>query len=171
MAGPFPEAVLYDIGNRMNSGLVTDVNVLDSLHGSAGLVIQVKKRTKMHDEFPRSIIMSALSASSLFRLIIVVDEDINIYSADDVMWALATRVDPKKDIIAFGADGIAPLPPGRGKDGKMGFDATYPFDGKFTFERRKYPKVNLEKWFTRGEIEHAQANQSDYAKFLAESRY
>jgi 4-hydroxy-3-polyprenylbenzoate decarboxylase len=120
------------------------------------------------------LITAAFASSAYLRFVIVVDEDINIYNAEDVMWALSTRVDPRKDLIILNSDTPSSVPVGRrahGKECKMGFDATAPFDQKFTFKRWKYPSVNLEQWFTPQEIADVRARQNEYARFLAEDRY
>jgi len=174
-SGSFVEAIFYDIGNRIRSGLVQDVNVLDCMHGYAGVIIQVGKRSRAEDEFAKTLILAAFAASSILQMVIVVDEDINIYSADDIIWALITRVDPKKDIITFGLDetGMAEASsPGRtGRMGRIGFDATVPFENKFKFARKQHPQVDLEKWFSRENIAKLRAQQNEYAKFIASNRF
>ncbi len=42
--------------------------------------------------------MAALTASELIKHVIVVDEDINVYDEEEVLWAVATRVDAATDI-------------------------------------------------------------------------
>jgi 3-polyprenyl-4-hydroxybenzoate decarboxylase len=104
---------------------------------------------------------------SPLQTIIVVDEDINIYNAEDVMWALTTRIFEKEDIIDLSLGKVAPRP---GIARKTGYDATIPFAHKSVLIRALYPKVNLEKWFTKEEIEKVRAQQSEYARFLADER-
>jgi 4-hydroxy-3-polyprenylbenzoate decarboxylase len=64
-------------------------------------IVQIKKR------FPgwgKQAIMSALGsgfAAAIVNWLIVVDEDIDIYNWDSVLFALATRVDPELDIVTF----------------------------------------------------------------------
>jgi gallate decarboxylase subunit C len=176
LSAAFAEAISYDIFNRIGSGsaVVKDLNILDFMHGSAGLVIQMTKKTGAHDEFARRLITAAFASSTYLRLVAIVDEDINIYNAEDVMWAIMTRVDPRKDIIILNSDASSSIPIGRrahGKECKMGFDATAPFDNKFAFKRWKYPAVNLENWFTDKEISSARTQQNEYARFLSEDRY
>jgi 4-hydroxy-3-polyprenylbenzoate decarboxylase len=43
--------------------------------------------------------------------VIIVDEDIDPHSSEDVMWALSTRVDPERDVILFPPAGVNPLNP------------------------------------------------------------
>ena len=167
--GSFAAAMMYDIGNRVRPGFVQDVNVPDSMHGQAGIVIQVKKRSPVDDGFVRNLILAAFTASTNIQLAIVVDEDVNIYSADDILWALMTRVDPEQDVIAFSEPG-GPQPGRVGRQGRAGYDATIPFDKKFIYFRGTHPEVNLEKWFTKEEIERIRAEQSEYARFIAQNR-
>jgi 4-hydroxy-3-polyprenylbenzoate decarboxylase len=180
-SGSFVEAVIYDTCNHILPGLVENVSVLDSMHGNAGVVIQVKKKRREDDEFIKTLIMAAFTASVVLQLIIVVDEDINIYSAEDIIWVLMTRVKPKEDIIAFGMDeGVMPEVSGKsaaaslarlGRLGKLGFDATVSFEGKPLWSRKQHPKVELEKWFTGEEIARVRAQQNEYARFISEYRF
>ena len=114
-------------------------------------------------------------------MMVVVDEDVNIYSAEDVIWALMTRVAPKEDIISFGLSesGMAvtsertegPTLARVGRLGRLGFDATVPFDSKDVYARKRHPKVDLEKWFTKEDIDKVWAQQNEYARFIAENRF
>lgn len=180
-SGSFAEAAFYDIGNRLRSGLVRDVNVLDGMHGYAGVVIQVNKRSRTDDEFIKTLILATFGTSSILQMMVVVDEDVNIYSAEDVIWALMTRVAPKEDIISFGLSesGMAgtsertegPTLARIGRLGRLGFDATVPFDSKDVYARKRHPKVDLEKWFTKEDIDKVWAQQNEYARFIAENRF
>ena len=108
---------------------------------------------------------------------IAVDEDVDIYNADDVMWALESRVDPDKDILKLprGSRGIAAQPSELrergvgGWEGGMAFDATKPFNIANNFTRPHYPvdKIDLKKWFTEEQIKNIRLMQTDYAKTLA----
>ena len=64
-------------------------------------IVQIKKR---YPGWGKQAIMSALGsgfASAIMNWVIVVDEDIDIYNWDEVVFALATRVDPQLDILTF----------------------------------------------------------------------
>jgi 3-polyprenyl-4-hydroxybenzoate decarboxylase len=116
----------------------------------------------------------------------VVDPDINIYSMDDLMWALATRVDAKEGItiVAPGGMGQTFQPAERSSagakewtqsnikfSGAIGIDATVPYQYKEAFERASYPidVVSLKDWFTDEQIEKARSFQEPYAKWFGES--
>jgi 4-hydroxy-3-polyprenylbenzoate decarboxylase len=64
-------------------------------------IVQIKKR---YPGWGKQAIMSALGsgfAAAIINWLIVVDEDIDIYNWDEVLFALATRVDPQLDILTF----------------------------------------------------------------------
>ena len=42
--------------------------------------------------------MAALTADHTIRLVVVVDDDIDVYNEQEVLWAIATRVNAQKDI-------------------------------------------------------------------------
>ncbi len=55
--------------------------------------------------------MSTLGAEFYCKIVIVVDEDVDIFNLADVMWAVATRVRAEKDIAFIpGAKGAIPDP-------------------------------------------------------------
>lgn len=70
---------------------------------------------------------SLLPQFSMTKMLIVVDDDIDIRSWPDVMWALATRMDPERDLMLVERTPIDQLDfasPLEGLGGKVGFDAT-----------------------------------------------
>jgi len=151
-----------------------------------GVIFQVKKRRVRDEGFPKNILAAALSCSLGARFAMVVDPDINIYSMDDLMWALATRVDAKEGItiVAPGGMGQTFQPAERSSagakewtqsnikfSGAIGIDATVPYQYKEAFERASYPidVVSLKDWFTDEQIEKARSFQEPYAKWFGES--
>jgi 4-hydroxy-3-polyprenylbenzoate decarboxylase len=74
---------------------------------------------------------------SMTKMIVVVDEDIDIRSWADVMWALATRMDPGRDVMLVDRTPIDQLDfasPLEGLGGKIGFDATRKLGAETTRE-------------------------------------
>jgi 4-hydroxy-3-polyprenylbenzoate decarboxylase len=64
---------------------------------------------------------------SLTKIIVVVDNDINVHNINDVIWAVTTRVDPKRDITIIDnapTDSLDPSSPFLNMGSKMGIDAT-----------------------------------------------
>jgi 4-hydroxy-3-polyprenylbenzoate decarboxylase len=61
------------------------------------------------------------------KMVIVVDDDIDIRSWPDVMWALATRMDPARELMVLERTPVDQLDfasPLEGLGGKLGLDAT-----------------------------------------------
>lgn len=70
---------------------------------------------------------SLLPQFSMTKLVVVVDDDIDIRSWPDVMWAIATRMDPSRDLMLVDRTPIDQLDfasPLDGLGGKLGLDAT-----------------------------------------------
>lgn len=164
----FTEATLYQLAEHLSPGLVQDVNILHSMKGQMGAVFQVKKRRINDDRFAKMLIPLSFCAVSPLQLVIVTDDDINIYNAEDIIWALTTRLNNPEDIVDLSMGKVAPRP---GISRKNGLDATIPFEQKSMWRRSVYPDVNLEKWFTREQIEQVKNNQCEYARFLSSYRH
>jgi UbiD family decarboxylase len=99
-------------------------------HTSCGAFTAYVSMKKIADGEPQTAIMSALGTEFYTKHVIVVDDDVDIFDTNDVMWAVATRVRPDKDIFFIpGAKG-AILDPTSDPENftvtKMGIDATRP---------------------------------------------
>jgi len=180
------EACFFELAERISSGFCVDTHIPMCIPDWGGVIFQVKKRRVRDEGFPKNILAAALSCSLGARFAMVVDPDINIYSMDDLMWALATRVDAKEGItiVAPGGMGQTFQPAERSSagakewtqsnikfSGAIGIDATVPYQYKEAFERASYPidVVNLKDWFTDEQIEKARSFQEPYAKWFGES--
>ena len=72
-------------------------------------------------------VWSMLPQFNYTKMIIVVDDDIDVRNWDDIAWALATRMDPSRDLCVIGNTPIDYLDfasPDSGLGGKLGIDAT-----------------------------------------------
>ena len=171
------EATFFELAERIAPGICVDVYIPDFFKWGSGVIFQIRKERAQDEGFQRNILLSALADAPGMRMAIAVDEDVDIYNTEDVMWAIESRVDPDKDIIKLprGARGIAAQPTEvrergvGGWEGGVAFDATKPFNMAWRFERPHYPvdKVDLKKWFTEEQIKHARSIQTEYAKTLA----
>jgi 4-hydroxy-3-polyprenylbenzoate decarboxylase len=156
---------------------VVDAFVPISMQWGGGVIFQVRKSRAQDEGFQRNILVAALANAPGMRLAVAVDEDVDIYSADDVMWAIESRVDPDRDILRLprGQRGIAAQPMEvkqrgvGGWEGGVAFDATKPFIDAWKFERGPYPsnQIDLKKWLTEKQIAAVRAQQSEYAKSCA----
>ncbi len=180
------EACFFELAERISPGFCVDTHIPMSIPDWGGVVFQVKKRRQRDEGYPKNILHAALSCSLGARFGMVVDPDINIDSADDLIWALATRVDAKEGItiVAPGGMGQTFQPAERSsagdKDwtqsnikfsGAIGIDATVPYRYTDAFLRASYPTkvVNLKDFFTDEQIKLAQSYQEPYAKWFSEA--
>jgi len=173
---PVREACFYEIGESIVPGFVLDVNILHSLKSWAGVIFQVHKRRKRDEGYQRNLITAMLGCSPGLRLVVAVDEDIDIYNAEDVIWAITTRLDPGRDLITPGGGrGLDNFPIEKGGavaesvfEGGIGLDATIPMSLRWRFKQSKHPTdlVDLEKWFSPEQIASGKAVQCEYAKLM-----
>ena len=179
LCNPLREASFFDVADRICPGLIQDVNILDGFKSWGGVAMQIKKRRKRDEGYQRNLILGAFAAATGLNFVVVVDEDVNIYSAEDILWALSTRVDPNTDVVInpalrgvdnFPLEKLAPGSLRMGVSASIGFDATIPYLIKSKFEQGVHPKVDLSRWFTDEKISKARDMQCDYARLLAERR-
>jgi 4-hydroxy-3-polyprenylbenzoate decarboxylase len=178
------EACMYLLCERMQPGIIQDVNIPYCMTDWGGAIIQVRKRNKIEEGWQRNFMSAILSTSQGSRLVIAASEDTDIYDMDDIMWCLTTRVNPKTDILN-------PIPGGRGQtfmpaermtagdrqwtasntvfEGGMGIDATVPFGYESDFLRPVYAvnKVDLKKFFTEKDINNAKSRMHGWVHSLA----
>ncbi len=111
---------------------VQDVSLMPFLFNG---LISLKKR---FDGEPKNAMMAAFGAYSWLKYCVVVDEDVNVHSLDDVWWALATRSQPEKGLVLVGDSlGFPRKDKSAIHRGKLGMDATKPLEMKKEFERKK----------------------------------
>jgi UbiD family decarboxylase len=121
-----------------------------------GLFMVIIQMTGAIEEQVREALLTALFSPALLfsKTAIAVDDDINIYDAQDIMYALGTRVNPETDIIQIGGTQGIPydlslpaipeaLPLRRG--GKLAIDATKPPTAKKKM-RDKFKRVSPKGW-------------------------
>ena len=82
----------------------------------------------------KQVIPIVLGVDHYLKLVIVVDDDIDVFDESDVMWALATRMQADRDLVVISGSLGALLDPSaddRGVTAKLGIDATRPFGQPF----------------------------------------
>lgn len=177
----FRESWFLFLADAIRPGFVIDCNLLRSMPVWAAVVFQVRKTWRRDDGFQRNILAGALGMSQGLRMAIAVDEDVDIYSADDVLWALVTRVNPATDIwLGAGGRGQTLQPADRAAatvsetgaetafSGGLAIDATVPFEHKERFRRAQYAidKVNLTDWLSNEAIARAMALMPEYERLV-----
>ena len=100
-------------------------------------VVQISKRYPGQARRVMMALWGMLAQFSYTKTIIVVDEDINPRDWDDVAWAMATRMDPSRDVMLLEntpMDYLDFSSPRDGLAGKMGIDATNKIGSETTRE-------------------------------------
>ncbi len=164
------DGALLEYLDRLSPGLIVDVNALDSMK-QMGLVIQVRKRFRRDDAIVRNLIQTAFGLSMAWRMVLVVDADVDIYNADEILWTMSTRLDAQRNAIVIpepdqGIRAGGPLKP----VARVGLDLTAPKAQQQHYWRGDYPAVDLSRWFTPAQVAAATAEQGDYARVLARLR-
>jgi 2,5-furandicarboxylate decarboxylase 1 len=135
------EAAVY----RLVSRQVPGVQAVYFTHGGCGFyhaVVQIKKKM---EGTAKNAILGTFAAFPSLKMVIAVDEDVDITDAEDVEWALATRFRPDTGMIQIPAARGHELNPStdRGLGMKLGIDATAPYPRPQAFERVKMAAVDL----------------------------
>jgi UbiD family decarboxylase len=100
-------------------------------------VVQIAQQYEGH---ARQVLLAVMGAEPTWaKVVTVVDEDVNIYDMDDVMWAVLTRSRPDKDIITIPDTPTFYRDPHKDHWGRIGIDATAPFDRRPEFTRKRIP--------------------------------
>jgi len=99
----------------------------------------------------KNVALAAMTSHINIKNVIVVDPDVDIYSPAEIMWALSTRVDPKKDIFYIPYSQGHELDPAsdeRGVQTKMGIDATL-WEKKKNLKKVIYKKIDLNNYISK----------------------
>ena len=112
-------------------------------------IVQLKPEYEGH---AKHVMLKVFSSHLQYnKVCIVVDEDVDIHNFEDVWWAVMTRGRIDKDIMTLpGVPGFFRDPAGV-YSGRLGIDATKPFDMRDDFERKRVPglfDVNLKDYFS-----------------------
>jgi UbiD family decarboxylase len=104
-------------------------------HKTCGAFLAIVSMKKIAEGEPKMAMLTALGTELYTKQVIVVDDDVDIFDMDDVMWAVATRVKAEKDILLVPGVKSAIIDPTSDPNSftvtKMGIDATAPIDEAF----------------------------------------
>jgi 2,5-furandicarboxylate decarboxylase 1 len=90
----------------------------------------------------KHVIPIVLGVDHYVKLVIVVDDDIDIFDEAEVLWAVATRMQADRDLVVVSGSLGALLDPSadeRGVTAKLGIDATRPFGQPFAQKLSMHP--------------------------------
>ena len=135
------------------SKVVNCKNVLVTMGGGSWLhgIVQIEKKDPGD---PKKAIEAAFNGHKSMKHVVIVDEDVDIYSPNAIEWAIATRFQGDKDlVIKPDQPGSSLDPSGKHEAGKktlttkIGVDATIPTDvDKSKYEIVKYNKVDIDDY-------------------------
>lgn len=112
------------------------------------VVVKIRQEYEGHG---RQVLLAAFGAEPTWcKVCTVVDEDVDIYNLSDVAWAVLTRPRPDRimvidDVPSFYRD------PQKDHWGRVGIDATAPYDRRPEYERKRIPGsegIDLRKYLT-----------------------
>lgn len=157
MAGIPTEASILTMCEKALPGNVKNVYAATPGGGKYMAVIQFSKTKPVDEGRQRQAALLAFSAFSELKHIILVDDDVDLFDMNDVIWAMNTRFQGDADIITIPGVRCHPLDPSsdptmspsirdHGIACKTIFDCTVPFALKDHFYRSKFKKVDPAKW-------------------------
>ncbi|WP_138493590.1 UbiD family decarboxylase [Paenibacillus pinistramenti] len=157
MAGIPTEASILDMVDRAMPGRLLNVYAHTSGGGKYMAVMQFKKSVPSDEGRQRQAALLAFSAFSELKHVILVDEDVDLFDTNDVLWALNTRYQGDIDTIFIPGVRCHPLDPSespdfnpmlrdRGLSCKTIYDCTVPFALKDRFKRAAFKEVDVRRF-------------------------
>jgi 2,5-furandicarboxylate decarboxylase 1 len=131
-----------DLLNRIQKAVpeIKDIHLTPGGCSRFHAVVQISKEREFDASHAVIATLFPTEAANDIKLVVVVDEDIDIYNPNDVEWAIATRVQWDKDIFvipkmlgmldpsAFSSTPTSIFDQGTVLSSKIGIDATIPLD-------------------------------------------
>lgn len=157
MAGIPTEASILGMIDKALPGKVLNCYAHRAGGGKYMAVLQCKKTVHTDEGKQRQAALLAFSAFPELKHVILVDEDVDIFDTNDVLWAMNTRFQGDRDILTIPGVRCHPLDPSShpaysgsirdiGISCKTIFDCTVPFDQKDRFRRAPFLELDPEKW-------------------------
>ncbi|MBQ7536078.1 MAG: UbiD family decarboxylase [Stomatobaculum sp.] len=157
MAGIPTEASILNLLEKALPGKVKNVYSHRAGGGKYMAVLQCVKTVPTDEGKQRQAALLAFSAFPELKHVILVDDDVDIFDTNDVLWAMNTRFQGDRDIITIPGVRCHPLDPSSnpaystsiadvGISCKTIFDATVPFGLKDHFIRSPFMELDPAKW-------------------------
>lgn len=153
LAGIPTEASIIQLVERAMPGRLLNVYAHSSGGGKFMAVLQFKKSQSSDEGRQRQAALLAFSAFPELKHVFLVDEDVDPFDSNDVLWALTTRYQGDIDTIFIPGVRCHPLDPSqipeysssirdKGISTKVIFDCTVPYELKDHFQRSKFMDVD-----------------------------
>lgn len=157
MAGIPTEASILAMVERAMPGRLVNVYSHSAGGGKYMAVMQFKKSIPSDEGRQRQAALLAFSAFSELKHVILVDEDVDPFDSNDVLWSMNTRYQGDIDTVMIPGVRCHPLDPSqsveynpalrdKGISCKVIFDCTVPFNLKDKFKRCAFMDVDPAKW-------------------------
>lgn len=157
MAGIPTEASIYGMVEKAMPGKLKNVYCASSGGGKYMAVLQFQKTVQSDEGRQRQAALLAFAAFGELKHVFLVDEDVDCFDMNDVLWAMNTRFQGDADIITIPGVRCHPLDPSNdpscspwirdhGIACKTIFDCTVPFDQKERFRRAAFLETDVSKW-------------------------
>jgi 4-hydroxy-3-polyprenylbenzoate decarboxylase len=157
MSGIPTEASILGMIDKALPGKVLNCYAHRAGGGKYVAILQCRKTVHTDEGKQRQAALLAFSAFPELKHVILVDEDVDIFDTDDVLWAMTTRFQGDRDMVPIPGVRCHPLDPSSsplysssirdvGISCKAIFDCTVPFDMKERFTRASFMEVDYRKW-------------------------
>jgi len=157
IAGIPTEASVLTMVERAMPGRLQNVYAAPCGGGKFVAVLQFKKNSPADEGRQRQAALLAFSAFSELKHVFLVDEDVDPFDLDDVMWAMTTRFQADIDMIPIPGVHCHPLDPSNATEYnpmirnkaiacKAIFDCTVPYAQKDRFTRSQFMELDPKKW-------------------------
>jgi len=160
LAGIATEASILHLLEQSMPGKVKNVYQHPSGGGKLMAIIQFEKTSLSDEGRQRQAALTALTAYQELKQVIVVDEDVNIFDSNDVLWAMNTRYQGDISTVFIPgvrchkddpsqSPGFNPMLQDSGITCKTIFDCTVPFHTKKRFERPPFIDVDIGRFLKK----------------------
>lgn len=157
MAGIPTEASIYGMVEKAMPGRLLNVYCASAGGGKYMAVLQFRKSSPSDEGRQRQAALLAFSAFSELKHVFLVDEDVDCFDMNDVLWAMNTRFQGDVDFIPIPGVRCHPLDPSNdpscspsirdhGIACKCIFDCTVPYSEKKRFARARFLELDPTHW-------------------------
>ena len=141
-------------------GRVPNLYVHPAGGGKCLLILQFKKSSPSDEGRQRQAALTAFSAFSELKQVVLVDEDVDLFDSNDILWAMTTRFQGDQSMVTVPGVRCHPLDPSQSPDFspsiaaegiscKTIFDCTVPYALRQSFMRVPYKTVDVKRFVGR----------------------
>ncbi|WP_406635348.1 UbiD family decarboxylase [Amycolatopsis sp. WGS_07] len=157
LAGIPTEGSLTQALENAVPGLVENVYAHPSGGGKYVGILQIRKRSAADQGRERQAAIVAFGAFPEMKHVILVDDDVDIFDTDDVLWAMTTRFQAERSVVPIPGVRCHALDPSASPDllwtnvepgisTKVIFDCTVPWNLRDRFIRSPFQDVDVERF-------------------------